>query len=510
MSLQQYRSQKYQRKAHQIKKHLKCYDELDILNACADYIYAPIKEEIDHLQRQPWVVLLVLKWSFLDRSKEEIYRKDYLDSKKFYDVINRTYKLSNLIKMPHEYSHHLLFLRNIAYQQFIYQRPFSASMYGRQVNWFGNLPQNHTLRRRFKEIYGIECEDFLSLSLALITKFFDRSNHTIDLNWFSPIFPTFEPSYIERFLDSLSVDIVYISRELKEVNLSTGGYEEYYEQSPFARFPLIKHENKYTCIHPCILYRRLEYFIYDALKEDNPSKMMEYFSGLFESYLSKGLDYANLTYVTEKILKSNLPNHVKCVDYVVYDDYANIFIDAKAVEMPYLGKITGNPEIILNKVKSTAIKAVEQANRLNEYLFEIRSEKLPQFKKSNYLLVVTCKELYLGSGASLYDSIGKRKLDELYQTIPNEALIDPKHIYFISVDQFDFLMSIIKERNLSLKSLLDQVISEDANPSTRKFDFSQHIYSLDKQAIIPKYLEEEINSKFEYLKSFTINSISTG
>jgi hypothetical protein len=508
MGLHQYRYEKYQRKVHKIKSQLKYYDELAILNACANYLYAPIKEETDHVRRQPWVVLLVLKWNFLIRDRV-IYKKDPLDDKKFYDVINNTYKLSSLIKMPTEYSHHTLFLRNIAFQQFYYQKPFSISKYGRQIKWFGNLPKNHTLRKRFKEIYDIDCEEFLTLTLALLTKFFDRSNHTVDLNWFSPFFSSFGKSPIEKFLDALSIDISYISHELRKVNQSAGGYEEYYEQTPFTTFPLIKHENKYTCIHPCVLYRRLEYFIYDALKEDDPSGLMKHFSSIFENYLSIGLKYANLIFVTEKLLKSILPNHIKCVDYVVTDDDANIFIDAKAIEMPYLGKISGNPEIILDKIKGSAIKAVEQANRLNEYLFEVGSEKLPSFKEYSYLLVVTCKELHLGSGASLYESVGRKKLDEIYQTTKSEAVIDPKHTYFISIDQFDYLMSIAKKKKLSLRSLINQVVSDDTLVTTRKFDFSQHINSLDDQAIIPEYLEEVVNIKFDSLEEAIMQKETT-
>ena len=500
MSLQQYRYERYQKKAHKIKKQLKRYDELALLNACVNYIYAPTEEEFDHVRRQPWVVLLVLKWSFLSRSKV-IYKKESLDSQIFYDLINGTYKLSTLIKMPNEYSHYSLFFRNIAYQQFIYQKSFSKSMYCRQIKWFEKLPQNHKLRRIFKELYGIEFEDFLTLTLALITKFLDRSNHTIDLNWFSPFFTTFGKSNIEKFMNSLSVDISSISIELKKVNQSKGGYEEYYEQTPFTKFPFIKHDNKYTCIHPCILYRRLEYFIYDALKEDNPSKLMDYFSVIFEKYLTEGLNYANLTYAPEKEIRPNIPGSVKCVDYIVYDDNASIFIDAKAVEMHYLGKITGNPEIVLDKIQETVIKAVEQANRLNEYLFKSRSKRLPPFKEHNYLLVVTCKELYLGSGIVLYESIGKRKLQELYQTIPDEAAIDLKHIYFVSIDDFDYLMSIIKEKKIPLKCLLDKAISDDAKPATKKFDFSQHINCLDEQPTIPEYLEIEMGSKVDYLSS---------
>ena len=386
MSSIKYTSGNYHRKAKKIKNLIRRYDEFAILEACTSYIYAPAKEELDHLKRHPWVVLLLVKWCFIEKGRIE-YRKDHLDDKKFYSLLNGTYQLSKHVRMPTEYSHHTLFFRNMSYQQFVYQQPFSLSKYGRQVNWFSSLPTNHALRKRFKEITDVDCDDFLKLSFLLASGFHNMKRHTVDVNWFSPLFPIFGKRIIENFLDSLSVEIQRIPSELKKVNKSKGGYEEYYEQTPFISFPFIKHGDKFTCVHPHVLYRRLEYFIYDILREDDSEGMMTSFSKIFEKYLAKGLEYANQRFNSENDLRSLIPREIKCVDYLVSESAANIFIDAKAVEMHYLGKISGNPEIILGKIKNTVLSGIIQANRLNEYLYHHSSGDIPEFRERSYLIV---------------------------------------------------------------------------------------------------------------------------
>lgn len=406
MKLDQYTPIKYTRKVKKIKNLLKRYDEVDILKACLDYLYAPTNNEIEYTRRQPWLVLLILKWTFIGTSKIE-YKKDRLDSSSFNYILQTTHKLGNLVKMPTEYSHLNLFMRNIAYQQFLFQHPFSLQQYGRQSYLFGSLPKNHTLEIWFKNKHGITCNEFLSLSFALLAYFVNTEKPTIDQKWFESIHSLFGKRTIEKFLDLMSVDLNQLKKELNSANSSKGGYNEYYEQTPFINFPLIKDQDNFTNINPYILYRNIEHKIYDSLKSENPEKFMRYFGDIFEKYLTVGMNYASLNFIPEKELKKILPSDVNCVDYIVMEENSNIFIDAKAVEMPYLGKISDNPKIIEGKVKSSVIKAIKQAYELNDFLLKSENKNLPTFKESSYLLVVTYKELYLGNGKSFYESIGK-------------------------------------------------------------------------------------------------------
>jgi len=499
MSQTLYTPAKYYRDLKRVKSRIKNYDEYAILDACLNYLHAPAKDEIERLRRHPWLVLLVIKWTFVDNGKIK-YARDALDNKNFMGILQATHNLGSLIKMPTEYAHLNLFMRNMAFQQFWYQHSFSMPQYGRQSIIFGSLPDNHTLEIWFKEKHGISCNQFIELSFALIAHFINMESYSVELKWFQPLFKIFGMNTVRNFLNAVSIESNELQRGLTRHNKSKGGYSEYYEQTPFINFPLIKHDQKYICIHPNILYRCVEHFLYDSMKANNSSKFMTYFGEMFENYFLIGLNYAALKYYCENELKKYIPANVKCVDYVIAGDDSNIFIDAKAVEMPYLGKVSDNPDVILGKIKNTAIKAIEQAYDLNNHLLNATKAELPQFKEQSFLLVVTYKELYLGNGEVIYESLAKKRIDEITKTIDQRAVIALSRIYFITIQDFDHLMSLAKNHGFKIEDVINAAILNDSDFKTKKFEFSQHIHTVCNNVKTPEYLENATSAVLEKFK----------
>ncbi len=483
-----------------IKNRIRKYDEFAILDACLNSLHAPAKDEIAKLHRHPWLVLLVIKWTFVGKRKIR-FPKKCLGNKSFMKVLQDTHKLGSLIKMPTEYSHINLFMRNIAFQQFIYQQPFSITQYGRQSILFGSLPDNHTLKTWFKNKHGVSCNEFIELSFALITHFAIKERFVVEIKWFQPLFRIYGENIVYNFLDAISIKSNELQRILTSYNKSTGGYSEYYEQTPFVSFPLIKHGQKYICIDHNILYRSIEHYLYDSMKADDSSKFMNYFGNIFENYFLIGLKYATIDYLCESELQKHIPSSVKCVDYLLTEDESNIFVDAKAVEMPYLGKISDNPKVILDKIKKTAIKAIEQAYMLNNFLLNTNNDALPSFKEKSYLLVVTYKELYLGNGEVIYESLAKKIIDDITRTIDKQAVIDLTHIYFITIQDFDCLMSLVKNHDTKIENVINSAILNDSDVKTKKFVFSQHISTLCNDVIIPEYLDDATSAVLDKFKS---------
>ena len=106
----------------------------------------------------------------------------------------------------------------------------------------------------------------------------------------------------------------------------------------------------------------------------------------------------------------------------------------------------------------------------------------------------------MGSGESLYEAIAKPKIDSLFESINEKAIISLKNTYFINIDQFDYLMSISKEKGVPLSEILDRVINDDQAAVTKKFDFSQHISSFGENAQIPDYIKREVDETLSLFK----------
>lgn len=481
------------------------YPTGEIINACINYLYSPTKDEIEQLRKQPWLVLLLMKWA-LSEQYRIITPKRIFTNERFNNLLKLLHDLGGLIRMPTQYSHHVLFFRNMAYQQFLYQHDFSIGHFARQCVLFSKLPQNHSFNTVFADKTGVDISSFLEISLCLLTRFLDRKESNVSESWFSPLYKEFGKDIISNVLSSISTDKDNLGRILRNYNKTKGSYHEFYEQTPFLKTPFIKSKGKYFCVYPNVLYRTLEHFIYDTLREWNASKFMDKFGVIFEDYIRRGLSYAELDFFDQDFLCGKVNDDSKVIDFLIKEENANIFIDAKAVEMSYLGKVTHIADVIKNRTRDSAIKAIEQAMSVNHNLRNNKSLPEIPFKNDNYLVVVTFKELYLGNGQYFYEAVANEKIDEIYKSYPRESHIPFKNMYFITVEEFDTLMAFIKNGIVTFGKALRKAVESDSDAKTHKFDFTLHLRSWHEKILLPDFLYDESQKMFKKLENILSNT----
>ncbi len=478
----------FQRKVRKVKSLIRGHDAVDLLDALYKYMNAENDDNMARLRRHPWLIMLIAKWNLLGNRVHPSLAKP-LTNHTFNKILSTTYDLGKLVKMPGEASHYRNFMRNIAYQQFIYQKQLSSTTVASNHLLFSSLPNNHRIQTRFKDLTGVEICDFNKCCLVIYAAF--MKNKSVSVSDFEIIFEKVGRANLEQTLIALSIDLHRVKGQVQNNDYSNGTYSEWYEQTPFLRFPLVRYDGKYTCLNLYVFLRSIEGYVYDLLKNDNPQSFMDGFGKVFESYLYRGLNFSGCEYVDENLLGDQLPEGVNVVDFVVCNENSNIFIDAKGVELPYLGKVSDNPKVILGKVKTSALKAIKQANVLNDYLRK-NALKGVEFKRDNYLLVVTYKELYLGNGTDFYEAVAKEAIDEITQSLDAKAVIPLENMYFITLEEFDLLCSVINSTNFSMEQVLEHAKANDREPESMKFDFTQHINSLGVEVMRPDYLDESI------------------
>jgi len=495
-----YSQKKYKDLVKKIKRKIRMYPNDEIINACINYLYSPTKDNIEQLSKQPWLVLLLMKWA-LSEQYRIITPKKILTNERFNNLLKLVHDLGELVRMPSQYSHYFLFFRNMAYQQFLYQHDLSLGHFARQTVLFSKLPKNHSFNEVFADKVNVDISSFLEISLCLLTKFIDRKESNVSESWFSPLYKEFGRDTISNVLSSISTDKKKLGRILRGYNKTKGNYNEFYEQTPFLKTPFIKNNDKYYCVYPNVLYRTLEHFIYDTLRGWNASKFMNKFGLIFEDYIKRGLSYAELDFFDQDFLCGKIEDDSKVIDFVIKEKNANIFIDAKAVEMSYLGKVTHLADVIKDRTRDSAIKAIEQAISVNHKL--CNKSILPEipFKNENYLLVVTFKELYLGNGQYFYEAIANKKIDEIYNRYPKKSHIPCSNMYFITIEEFDTLMALIKNDIVTFEEVLRKAVENDSDAKTHKFDFTLHLRSWHEKTLLPDFLYKESQNMFKKLEN---------
>ena len=179
-----------------------------------------------------------------------------------------------------------------------------------------------------------------------------------------------------------------------------------------------------------------------------------------------------LPYKYEHTLQKTLGGG-KVVDFLVVDDNCNILIDAKGVEMNQRGMVGHRPEEILYKTKTSILRGIQQGTEVADKLKDSSQIDGLQTGCENFLLVVTYKDFYVGNGKTFYEAIGRdgrERVDEIRAGYDTSQL-PYENMYFISVDDFDYLVRLVHDRQCRLAEAIKTIRKADREPSTSTFLF---------------------------------------
>jgi len=414
-------------------------------------------------------------------------------------MLQSVHDLADKLRLPNEYDHHTLFFRNIAYQQFPYQIDFGYRHLSRQSILFSDLPENHLIKEQFKELTGVGVEDFLDLSWIAVVWFISGDETLLPNNWFDSFKGEYSMETIESYIKAISIHIGDARKFLKESDDGRRRASEHYEFTPFINFPLLQGPNGYLVTQTNILYRCIEHYIYDRLRQWDAARFMDKFGDMFERYAENAIQYTGLAYHSEKDIRGALGEDGNQIDFIIHEDTSNVFIDTKGVEMNYQGRVTHSASFLKDKTGPSVLKAIKQAHDVIKKLHDA-AECGIQAQASNYLLVVTFKEFYLGSGRNYYEIVAKEKMDEIYANYAGYPVIPPENMYFITIDDLDFVCEMLKTGEVSLSGIIDIAKAADKKPESRKFDFKQHLHGMPVDIETPSYLVEKKEQIFDKLE----------
>jgi hypothetical protein len=342
---------------------------------------------------------------------------------------------------------------------------------------------------------SISC--FLDLSIVMASRFMNKN--FINVSYFSVLYSKYTKEQINNFLELFTKDNRSVRKYLNKFNNGARSVDEIYEQTYLTHFPLIKFEETYVCAEKHTLWRCIEHFIYDFMKRWDAQKFMNEFGLIFESTVEESIKNSGLSYYVEAQIRECFKKG-KFVDFIITEESSNIFIESKSVEMAYQGKVSNLTSVVEDKSRNI-IEAIEQAFDLVSKIKKSTDLKYPIDKrKQSYLIVVTYKDFYLGNGLTFYNGIAKTSIDKIISKL-GEIYIPFENIYFLSVDEFDILMEIVRSEGISITDILEKAKSDDLNPHTRKFNFSLHLASGRQKVKNPLHLVKIMEERIDTLSN---------
>lgn len=469
-----------------VRNAFRLYDPVSILSTSLGVLFRQEAKHLDQIRKQPWIHLVLLKWVFMDDETDRKGRPK-INEAQFDQLLNRVYKLSWVGRKPSQFEDLTLFFRAIAAQQFLYQQSINLDAVARQNELFLNVSLDHFFQRAFLTAAGLPLSSFVKLSLCLMSHFMNSdSTPVFNRSFFAPIEHEIDPKHVDAFLTGISVNLDNLPDALRASDSKVRRVTEFIEETPFLGFPLVRKVDSYCCIYPQILTSNLGHFIFDTLKKADPEKFRLNFGRRFEAYIGGLIASTNLTYADESALEKKLEGKGKLVDFLVVDEGANIYIEAKAVEMAPRGKATHLRDVVRGATASSLLKAVEQAHAINQRILEdSNSDSIISARPDAYLIVVTYKELYIGNGMSLGSAVGGQSLSRISKSYLESVRIPLQRMFFLTIEEFEKLLQLVKEKRIGLLDALKRAELADSHPASRKFMFSQHLAEWPESVDMP-------------------------
>lgn len=471
-----------------LRNRLKKYDAGAVVLACIERLHLPDANTARQMSRQPpWVLLMLMKWAIIYGDFSN-YDKIALTDGELNRLINMMHAIENAAPLPTDNLTMLGLLRPLAYQQFWHQQDLSLESIVRQAIYFDGLSSGHTFRRWFKEDTGIEINDFLELAFMVMASFVGGKIRYVEDSFFSKA-TGYPPRTADNFFAIISKTPDEIKKYLVEVNKDRqGSPSEWREQTPLIRYPLLRLGIRHYSYSRRLLAHALHSLVYDTLRRRDPNAFMDKFGHMFEEYVREALQSANIEFLDEKAILQMVEGRSKVTDFLIVESHVNVFIDAKGIEVGHLGMTSHCADVVADKLKTSVVKGIVQGIELVSALRSSSSAMHVNWDTSrNFLLLVTYKDLLLGTGQDFYEVYAKERLTAALNHPPDKLCIPLEHIYIISANEFDCLIGCIMERRVTFSDILKDAVSKDGQSQTKKLQLVQHLYDSFGKIQIPQY-----------------------
>ncbi|MET0154771.1 MAG: hypothetical protein ABW189_01525 [Rickettsiales bacterium] len=273
---------------------------------------------------------------------------------------------------------------------------------------------------------------------------------------------------------------------------STVGFQ-FRELSPLWRKPFFQaSKTHYALYSRRLAIHSMDYLIYGLLKKSGGGGFSTAFGKIFESHIGEIIKnhFPNVT--TEEALRQRHGRKRKAVDWVIKEENADIYIDAKSIELHSISQAMHEDQ-----------EFTKHLEHLSKAFIQIQSTAHCEnsAKPFKYGLIIAYKEFYIHSIADIWEFIGS-KIEESLSEENIPIGIENNNVFVVSLCEFDLLMALIEERGVSLGDVLAAYAKER---SLSLAAFLGNNYTIEKP--VPSYLLNRYEAFIEEANPATIQGV---
>ncbi|EAS9889712.1 hypothetical protein EOI67_03020 [Salmonella enterica] len=489
----------YGGKVDSIKKKLSTYDDDSFFNNMYQHFQRIRDPKTGVISNFPWCCFLALKWKFTEKIKSN---PKVMKERDFIDIVNRIYNLQSEVEGIFDNNKILLSIRRMIINQKLYQVPMKLELntLARQYYWYSTYGGGY-FERNFQKLYGITLEDYYKISayFAIYSCVDDgkESSFIYSNVYLIHLVPYFGAETLKKYLNLVSVkwtelrDFMSLYKDDQQRDI------EYYLDTPMLNKPMILTDDGLVILSKHILRASLTALVPSLLKKELSSDYKLKFGKAMEFYVGNLLDevFDNVIKESEiiKLYRANkIHENTKVVDFIVQEIDGNVYIDSKAIEPDKTVKFSNTALIIKQRLGNSFIKGVLQGQDCARTMNLINKRNM---SPKDSLIIITHMDHYISTGKTIEDLLDS-SFFEMIEKKYGELSINKDRIYYMTIDEFEFLTEVCKNKNITITSIIDACSKDDSSSKTQKFNVMMHLTDICPDGISDKNI---ITDTREYL-----------
>lgn len=453
-----------------ILNKLRRYRATSIVEMALHMLWNPPAGRLEALQTMPWLTLLLLKWALQDngvclRVGPPISEQD-LDR-----LRQQLWNLHGTGVDRQDGTNVWLMLRTILHVQFEFQRSETWGF----LRWpalYGRLDPDSVNRRQFREVIGMEPHAFMDLAYALYAAVLE-CKMPLESDWLNP-FRTKYGKNVDRMYELFVRDLPSLRTELqRDAAQKIRGKQELYEFPYLRRFPFLRlRDGRLHCWHPLVFARGLEDAVHLRLSGLGKN-YVDPFSRVFEQYVIELVTESGLPSLNEAEYKSQAGHEAPAVEAIIEGDACNIFVEAKMSLFADDVLLQDSEKAIYQKTKRLR-DAIKQGWKVSALIRDPINGFGQRFNADqDFLLIVTSRELLIGSGEALKRLYAAETLN--YPDNDAEQHLPLSNVFVVSIDDFEATMGCVATGKIDLSVLLKDAVQANQDGLTARMLFSDFI-----------------------------------
>ena len=453
----------------QFRNQLRKYNLESIVRQALRYTSTPPSDVLEDLRRAPWLAMLIAKWALLDKMVPANYGPA-ITPEAFEGLMQQLWSIESDLKPRTEMHGTPLLLRSLSFVQIAFQARNTRSFL-RLPMLVSRLPENHRLRQLFLQQWDMSPDHFVDLAICLYGARQHLHDPVIERSAFAALAAHYGDPAIDRILAEFSRNMPDLRRELiamewsdRDGKVKPRQRSELFEIPVFQRFPLLTlADGRYIVWHPIVMAKAMEVAVHLRLSEAGEA-YTQAFSPIFEDYVIELVDSVGVPRHLEGEMKAQMGNKSKVVEAIMPSAGANILIEAKMGLFPDTMMTVSDPMIARHKMVNL-VKAGNQGAAVCEALHtsKLSFADVTQ-SETNYLLVITSRDLSVGRGTVLDGMCQPDGVE--YGTELGRRLLPLEHVFFVSIEAFEGIVAAARAGKISLPEFLASAVVRNRNLET--------------------------------------------